>query len=214
MKTKIYQPIQLNTTTQAIRKTATRSCLQRRLALITSLLILGAMAAAVRAAEHDYYIKYSSIEPTFSGSFFDTFTGEWVDISGSVKLTADVTLGASIWTLLLNSALPANVIGTGRTTGCRYIANGDVIQRIQFPPNPTRHIFAQAVFKIFPPNPCAPLSTYPGTVDNFVVTFSLDFANDGTLLPQLCTVESCSGSSITSIGDTLVPCDPSVEICP
>jgi hypothetical protein len=181
--------------------------------LMTLSLILGVMAAPARAVQ-DVFIRISSIEPTFSGSFFDTFTGEWVDISGSVKVTADVTLGASIWTLLLNSALPANLTGTGRTTGCRYIANGDVIQSIQFPPDPVRAIFAQAVFKIFPPNPCAPLSTYPGAVDNFVVTFSLDFANDGTLVPQLCTLESCSGSSITSIGDTLVPCDPSVEICP
>ncbi len=124
----------------------------------------------------------------FAGSFFDSVTGEWVDISASLHIVTQTTISPTADTLTLHAALPADIDATGRTTGQRYIANGTTILHLELPPSPAWPIDPTGGilnFVIFP----VPHRSTPG--DPMFVLLTLRFTSDGTLLVGSSSVRLC-----------------------
>ncbi len=152
----------------------------------------------VPATSHADGVTTSAAALAFAGSFFDSITGENVNVSGNVRLVTRFASTSTGTTVYLNGVLPDNVTAVGETSGARYNITGTFAQRFHpsdpfHPGDPILSQFTASVYRPgFPNDPIFP-------TDPIFVGLTLRFTNDGVLLVggeggstvQVCGESSC-----------------------
>lgn len=170
----------------------------RRVRICATLAALALVVSTVPVSPtaHAGDLITSTASLPFSGAFFDSVTGETVDISGYLHIVTQTAIPSTADTLTLFSNLPADVDAIGRTSGLRYILNGaHHSQCASSPPAPPPTSGPPLLRQvIFPPVPLI-----PANVDILFMRVQLSFASDGTLLAD--------GSRVFLCGDRIGSCN-------
>ena len=165
-----------------------------RLALLS--LAVALVVAAMFTHPAQAGTSASTADLPLSGSFFNSVTGEYVDITGDLHIVTSVTFFSTALTTTLYATIPDNVTAIGRTSGRPYRVDG--VNQIQitasptssYPPTPVRKALS---FTVWPPGPIR-WTPRPST-DDLIMSLSLRFTTDGVLLE--------GSSSVSVIGDSI-----------